>query len=392
MEDFELSFAKNAIVFHMSDGVYTLMDYIPNIQSFLSSNLAQPPARRVATLPLQETSSFDALMKLKDLAECIDDAINTQASICTQIETFIQKNQSQTATVEALALRDSAAQKTRNAANKERREVEGLREEKTRRLKSLESRRTDIAAQRVAQDVAGLGLKDEQITFERIKQEQERIRYERTGQFRRVAQELLNVFPIEPIEDHFLCFKINDLYLPNAQVFEDEITYNGPPMDADTTAAALGFVAQVVVRLELYLGIALPYEPFPCGSTSTIFDPLSPAKELGLGSSSGSVNGWNRMMAEGSAKNTGLTLPTPESHPFRLFPLYRHGSQSKRFRWAIYLLNKDIEELMQHSGCKVIDPRTTLANLKYLLSVLASGQGEMPRRKIGIVKGLDARS
>ena len=376
----------------MSDGVYTSMDYIPNIQSFLSSNLAQLPAPWNPTLPLQETSTFDGLMKLKDLAECIDDAINTQAAICTQIESIIQKNHSQNNTIEALALRKFATQRTRNAADKERREVEALREEKTRRLKSLESRRTDIASQRVAQDIASLGLKDGRIAFKQIKKEQERIRYARTGQFRRVAQELLNVFPIDPVEDQFLCFKINGLYLPNAKAFEDETAYNGPPMDVDATAAALGFVAQVVVRLEVYLGIALPYEPFPCGSTSTIFDPLSPAKELGLSSSSGSMNGRNKSTAEGSAESTGFDTPTPETHPFRLFPLYQHGSQSKRFRWAIYLLNKDIEELMQHSGCKVIDPRTTLVNLKYLLSVLASGQGEMPRRKVGIIKGLDARS
>ena len=371
----------------MADGVYTSMEYILDIQAYLSSSRAVPRIPRTATFPPQETSSFDALMKLKDLTECIEDAANTQALVCRQIELLIKENKSRNDAMEAAVVNAASAQATKSAAAKERKDVQKLRDEKTRRLADLQSRRVNIDAQRKAQTIAEQQCSSETLGFQQTRVMQDELRTSTTGQIRRVAQDLLDVFPIEPIQGHFLCFTICNKYLPNAKAFEDDTTYKGPPMDSETTSAALGFATQIIVQLELYLGIPLPYEPHVCGSTSSIFDPLSSVKELGLASSSGI--GYRSSPADAAEDIPTFQPPTPENYPYRSFPLYQQGVQSKRFRWAIYLLNKDIEELMQQSGCKVMDPRTTLANLKYLLSVLASGKGELPGRKVGVVRGLD---
>jgi UV radiation resistance-associated gene protein len=72
----------------------------------------------------------------------------------------------------------------------------------------------------------------------------------------------------------------------------------------------------------------------------------------------------------------------------RTFPLYAKGSIYYRFDYAVFLLNKDIEQLMSSNALKTLDIRHTLPNLKYLLYVLAAGQGELPARKSGGVKGL----
>lgn len=363
------------------------MDYIPDIQAYLSSSRAVPQISRTTTLTPRETSSFDALMKLKDLTECIEDAASTQALVCQQIESIIQENKSRNGAIEAAVVNTAIVQATNAATAKEKKEVQKFRDEKMRRLADLQNRRSNIGTQRKAQITA-----EQQSSGEIPKLQQKRVAQDETrasikGQIRRVAQELLDVFPIEPVQGHFLCFTICNMYLPNARTFEDDSTYKGPHMDLEAISAALGFVTHIIVQLELYLGIPLPYEPHVCGSTSSIFDPLSSAKELGLASSSDI--GYRSSFTDTRGEVPTFQPPTPETYPYRSFPLYQQSVQSKRFRWAIYLLNKDIEELMQQSGCKVMDPRTTLANLKYLLSVLASGKGELPGRKVGVIKGLD---
>ena len=45
---------------------------------------------------------------------------------------------------------------------------------------------------------------------------------------------------------------------------------------------------------------------------------------------------------------------------------------------------------MSRQGLRMVDQRSTLPNLKYLLYVLTAGKGELPGRKVGGVRGLRA--
>src|ERR1700712_4957638 len=158
------------------------------------------------------------------------------------------------------------------------------------------------------------------------------------GQRRRICEDLLRIYPIEPIEGRSLAFTIRGLQLPNSE-FDDA--------NADETAAALGHVAQVVHLLSLYLSIPLPYPLHPRGSTSSIQDPIS--------------------------LSTGTTN----------YPLFTKSTARFRFEYAVFLLNKDIEVLSNHIGLRVMDLRQTLPNLKYLLYISTAGTGELPARKAG---------
>jgi hypothetical protein len=55
-----------------------------------------------------------------------------------------------------------------------------------------------------------------------------------------------------------------------------------------------------------------------------------------------------------------------------LFPLYAKGSDRYRFEYAVFLLNKNIEQLMNSQGLNIMDLRHTLPNLKYLILSLVS--------------------
>ena len=161
------------------------------------------------------------------------------------------------------------------------------------------------------------------------------------GQVRRISEDLSQIYPTEPIPQKTLSFTICDLPLPNA---------TSPSVDSITTAAALGYVAYVTHLLSMYLSAPLPYPITPFGSNSTIYDPIS----------------------------TSL-----HSTAARTFPLYQKGAVAYRFEYGVFLLNTDIELLMSKQGIKVVDLRHTLPNLKYLLTVLTEGKGELPGRKEG---------
>jgi len=141
---------------------------------------------------------------------------------------------------------------------------------------------------------------------------------------------LSSIFPIDPAPlprnptalSHLL-FAIHSLPLPNSAY--------PPSLSDDIISSALGYVAQVVAMLSGYLGVPLNYPIRLQGSRSAILDLIS--------------------MMKGP----------------RAFPLYARGVERYRFDYAVFLLNKNIEQLMYVRGVGVADLRNTLPNLKTLL-------------------------
>lgn len=105
--------------------------------------------------------------------------------------------------------------------------------------------------------------------------------------------------------DQSLGFTIRGLYLPNDthEDYEDE-----------TISAALGYTAHLVYLLSFYLGTYLRYPVKHIGSKSFIQDPI------------GVIDGP------------------------RTFRLWMKGTVYYRFEYAIFLLNKDIEQVISPKG------------------------------------------
>ena len=402
LDTFYHPLGDNTIIFHMTDGVYASFSDLPDVESVLNSVHAQPPTPRSATLMPRDTSSYDTLMKLKDLAECVEDAENTRNQVSRQIEQLIRENKAAGNAIASATQKVASVKSVKDSLEKTKRLVQRLREENDARQAGLQSRRAAIDSQETKQRTGEAELGTSHVQLREKRSQQTRIKADVTGQVRRIAQTILSVFPIEPIKGYSLCFTIRDHFLPSARIFEPGQAHSDTqPSSSETgTAAALGYVVRIILMLQDYLMITLPYLPGFCGSTSTIFDPLSSAHELGISTSSSASRYRLDSYVQASSpsqeedepeKPLVLVPPTPVTHPFRTFPLYQQSTPPKRFRWAIYLLNRDIEELMQQSGCVVMDARNTLANLKFLLTVLASGKGDMPGRKVGVIRGLEKR-
>lgn len=337
LENFHHPLPQNCILLHLSDGIYTSFTDLP---AETQSNVLQLSDHRDSNA--RPSSSFDALMQLANLDECIQDAVKVRSQLEADINKLLEDNRDSQLESDGdvvLAANDSQVNTALAAEQKQLRQLKKRRDE----LKeSLAQRREALEAGRQAEAKARRLCRERSQAQKEVEAARKEVERESNGQIRRICESLLTLFPIEPIKSRTLQFTIRGIHLPNS-VYNDT--------NRDEIAAALGFTGQLVYQLSLYLSVPLPYPVEPYGSASYITDPIS----------------------------VGLSQ--------RRYPLHP-TSVPYKFEYGVFLLNKDIEFLMSKSGLRVLDIRHTLPNLKYLLYVLTAGTGELPARKAGGVRGL----
>lgn len=338
LESFHQPLPANSILFHFSDGVYTNLTDLPPVGTPLQGTGQRATVDGAARL----TSSYDALMRLANLDECIQDALTTREKLETQISTILQKNQHALTTVSDAARAQDRLSLTNQAVTAERRQVRATARRKEELIASIKTRQKAMEQGRQAQHKAHSHLPDAQEKLVSSEQLLHHNAEEAKGQIRRISEDLLAIYPIDPIPDKPLGFTIAGLALPNSS-FED--------IDREVVAAALGYTAHLVYLLSFYLSVTIPYPVSPTLSTSLIQDPVS------------------------------VSLP---QRTFPLHPVNVHY----RFEYGVFLLNKNIEFLLSKQGLRILDIRHTLPNLKYLLYVLTAGTSEIPARKAGGIRGL----
>ncbi|KAL8770912.1 MAG: hypothetical protein Q9209_003563 [Squamulea sp. 1 TL-2023] len=289
----------------------------------------------------QSTSTFDELMRLSNLDDCIQDALATREKITSQINSLLEKQKADRDLIQSAAQAQDSCASTKRAVSTAQKQIRTAQTRRSELQASLEARRHAIRSGTLSQEKSQSYLNSARISLADDLSLHRGTQSRVTGQIRRICEDLLQIYPVEPIPKKALAFTIRSLPLPNA---------TSPSVDAATTAAALGHVAHITHLLSLYLSSHLPYPITPCGSSSTIYDPIS------------------------------ISL---QSEAARTFPLSQKGAVIYRFEYGVFLLNSDIELLMSRQGIRIVDLRHTLPNLKYLLTVLTSGRSEPPERKGG---------
>ena len=337
LENFHHPLPQNCILLHLSDGIYTSFTDLP----------AEPhPATEHAVDHRAGTSkpgsTFDALMQLANLDECIQDAVIVRTRLEEDINKLLTTSRILSAEAQIEPEVDDDNPHVKAALAAEQKELRQLKRRRDELQQALEQRKQALLSGRVAQEKAQALIETRDQASQETTAASKQIETECGGQIRRICETLLTMFPIEPVRNRTLQFTIRGIHLPNS-VYNDT--------NRDEIAAALSFTAQLVFQLALYLSIPLPYPLEPSASTSSISDPIS----------------------------KGLSQ--------RKYPLHPTTVPYK-FEYGVFLLNKDIEFLMNRQNLRVLDIRHTLPNLKYLLYVLTAGTGEMPSRKAGGVRAL----
>ncbi|KAJ6119968.1 UV radiation resistance protein/autophagy-related protein 14 [Penicillium sp. IBT 18751x] len=338
IESFHQPLPTNCILFHFSDGVYTNLTDFPSIEPPLNGSGQRFNADGI-TLP---TSSYDALMRLANLDECIQDALATRERLEAQIGDILKRNEDALETESSAGQAGDRLSSIKQAVLAERRQIRASNKRKEELVASIKARKEAMEQGRLMQEKARSHLPDAQeklVASEKLLHQNSE---DMKGQISRIAEDLSSIYPIEPIPDKSLAFTICGLPLPNS---------NFEGIDREVVAAALGYTAHLVYLLSFYMSAVIPYPINPNQSTSLIQDPVS------------------------------------QDLPQRTFPLYP-GSVQYRFEYGVFLLNKDIEFLLNKTGIRGLDIRHTLPNLKYLFYILTAGVSAIPARKAGGIRGL----
>lgn len=354
LEDLDRPLPQNAVVFHLSDGVYTTFT---SLAQYAPPPFIPLPARTNSTRTLP-TSSFDALLRLSKLDDSIQDALATRNKIAADLEAILEKNKS------AMVDRDRVAEakdrlKTIEYAKKTvSKQLEKARTQAAEKRAALANRRKLMSEDVIYRKDKADDMQEGRTNTPKVRVSLEQDKKDVQNQRRRVCEDLQKVYPIQPIKNKALAFTIRDLPLPNSE----DIDASSP----EITAAALGHIAHILQLLSFYLGNPLVYPVTPRASTSTIYDPISLLKT-------------NARESQRYGADKSL----------RTYPLFSRGVPRFRFEYALFLLNKDIQLLLETGyGVRVLDIRHTLPNLKYLLYVATAGEGELPARKAGGIRGL----
>lgn len=326
-DSISFAFPRNSLIISLHDGCYALEE------DLFKSELTQIqsiPSRGASPIPIVSTS-FGSIMKIQNLQNCIGDSERTTADIESQINHHLAGS-SDPAYFTLMHKYDELKFKVKRIRKliDDQRSKKTTVENKTRSLRArIESKHALISLNR--NHIPGImdKLHDMKLTTSKNFCTVGISKDLMASEHSRISLDLSRIFPIEPVPDKTLQFKICGITLPDAIKPTDTL-------DEDEIDAAYGFVAQLVHMMSLYLDVPLRYPVQPYGSTSFIVDPIS--------------------TIQGS----------------RIFPLWLKGSLFYRFEYAVYLVHKNIEQLINSEGILVSDLRHTLANLKNLFLVVQS--------------------
>ncbi|OJA12917.1 hypothetical protein AZE42_05077 [Rhizopogon vesiculosus] len=308
---------------------------------YRTSTYSEHPSRRKSRRTGARTASSQDLLQLVTLRSCIIDNEASLVDVIQQIDIELHNDDV------AMLKREASEREARIADRQsEAREILGqasrLREDIASRRKAITERRELLAGARSIQAGKQTDLEQTAVEVTEHKQNLDALRSRLTPIRTSLISTLSRIFPIELLSPSELLFTILSVPLP----IPFKSTEPAPPLSLashkevteDAVATALGFSAQLVQLLAIYMGKGLIY-PITCiGSRSLIRDNIS-----------------------------AMVGP-------RMFPLFSKGVDTYRFEYGVFLLNKDIEMLTADRDLRALDMRHTLPNLKNLLLTLTDGE------------------
>ncbi|GES94096.1 UV radiation resistance protein [Rhizophagus clarus] len=306
--------------------------------------------------------TYDALMRLNNIDNCLVDMQRSRDDVISNIGQILEREKSKLVLKREKSSRllhlsrcqDEITDQSK-ALEEDRRRIITLRE-------SIRSRRTALEEAKERYQTGNEYLEESQKILERDRKSLFLTTSKLCTCQKELVADLLNIFPIEPTHTETFSFKILGVPLPNS-------VFIG--CDDDQVATALGFACHLINMLAYYLGVPLRFPMIPMSSKSTICDPITAS----LGDSRQGYNteyvtcrvpfkkllNWiilSIVQLEGLFTNNQLGA---------LFPLYAKGTDRYRFEYAVFLLNKNIEQLMNSQGQSSASHQRKLTSNNYTI-------------------------
>ncbi|CAG8687681.1 233_t:CDS:10 [Funneliformis caledonium] len=261
--------------------------------------------------------TYDAILRLNIDENCLIDLQRSQDDIISNIGQILEKEKSKLVLQREksssslrlsryhaeIADKSKALEEVRNNLytkfkynnHEDRRRITSLRE-------NIRSRRAALEEAKKRYQTGNEYLEESQKILERDRESLSSTTSKLCVRQRELVADLLTIYPIDPIDAKTFSFKILGVPLPNS-------VFTG--CDDEQVATALGFTCHLTYMLAYYLGVPIRFPMIPMSSRSTIRDPISAS----LGDS-------------------------------RQFPLHAKGVDRYRFEYAVFLLNKNIEQYL----------------------------------------------
>ncbi|KAI9004838.1 UV radiation resistance protein and autophagy-related subunit 14-domain-containing protein [Phycomyces nitens] len=329
-----VGYPENTLIFELDDGFYSAPDIVSKLNSSskrtsVVESTIEPDNSSVNTESSQtkkRSYTYTNIVRLCTLKECLFDTQKSTDEVRQAIGDILETDKERF----RLLRERNQRQKRVDEINTRLGQQQQLNEQQQQRIDALQ-KKIDERKARLAESEerfkAGTGyLEDSEAVLE-SNTKMHRLSFNQLD--RRKKELIADLFSIYPIEqksyDDLQQFCIRGVHLPNS-------VYTG--CKEESIATALGFTAHLVSMLAFYLSIPLRYPITPMGSRATIKDLVS-------------------------------LIGGPKD-----FPLYSKGVDSWRFEFGVFLLNKNIEQLMNAYGLIVIDLRFTLPNIHYFIQAI----------------------
>lgn len=337
----DIMFPSNTFLFMLSDGLYCTSE----IRSYL-----------VETKKITPTPMYEWKKELLKKGSKISLSVNNFENI------YFQQNELQSKMKRLNDLTSQLAQRLKDRElyfehiaqkNRLQDEIENLKNKNNAILNSIDTdkEKISIISEELPPKIEKLKISDDELVLKKIILEQEtQTQCQKMENFKQIVLiskkstlqligELEKIFPItkrlQRNSKSEYEWMICGFTLPHS-------TFEGH--DEEQTATALGLVCHVVSMLAKYLDIPLRYSLVPKCSRSVINNVQSTKGQ---------------------------------------YPLYSRGVDSSRFQYAVFLLNKNVEQLLdsRDQGLKVQrELRETLPNLKKLLVILEQERESLSKK------------
>ncbi|KAI8575576.1 hypothetical protein K450DRAFT_261018 [Umbelopsis ramanniana AG] len=316
-------FPQNSIIIELTDGYYSLPDVVSEVLGSESDD--RTAVEKLLAIKPKPSYTYNHILKLNTLYECILDTQRSSADVRNNIESVLLAEKDR-----FYMARKKGEKET--IVNSRRRIIDNVKQEQNQVKSKIESIRRQIQEREQAlgnaRESLNTGreyLEEGERNLERNKDMHKKTVAGLTTRRKELIADMFSIYPIDQDYNDPQLYHIRGMPLPNS-------VYTG--YDDEIVATALGYTSHLVNMLAYYLAIPLRYPITPMGSRASVRDPIS--------------------ILQGS----------------RSFPLYAKGVDRYRFEYGVFLLNKNIEQLVNAHGLIVMDLRHTLPNIHYLIQAV----------------------
>lgn len=337
------------------------------------------------------TSSFDALLRLSKLDDSIQDALSLRDTLASELDQMVHSHRTAFVQKGQVDQTQDFAKTIHYATSTVAKQLKALQQKRQEKQRALHHRRQLLHTERQTQATILDHIHSHRPELANLREQIAILQKSTAAQRRRISTDLSKIYPIHPIPDQPLSFTIRSLHLPNSEDLDTKT--NKRLTTPDIMSASLGHISHALQLLSFYWDIQLPYPPTPRSSTSIVYDPISllqsatntPSSQPHLTPALPST----RATTASSFSSSSSSLSPRADRATRTFLLTPRNQPRFRFEYALFLLNKDIQLLLESAwSLRLLDIRQTLPNLAYAFYCATAGEGELVARKAGGVRGL----